>query len=98
MLGEQLHNCNLVKHRYTICLQHKDKGILLSALLKNTINPRPTDCEVDTLTATHRYSQRPTKNTIMYDVGKKEKAVINTKKRNTKYLHFWQFPVLSNIN
>ena len=36
MLGEQLHNCNPVKHGHAICLPHKDEGIPLSALPKDT--------------------------------------------------------------
>ena len=38
MLGEQLHNCNRVKYEYVTCLPHKDRGVPLSALPKDTTN------------------------------------------------------------
>ena len=36
MLGEQLHNCNPVNYRYATCLPHKDGGVPLSVLPKDT--------------------------------------------------------------
>ena len=36
MLSEQLHNCNPVKYGYTTYLPHKDVGVPLSALTKDT--------------------------------------------------------------
>ena len=36
MLGEQFHNCNPVKRRYATCLPHKDEGIPLTVLPKDT--------------------------------------------------------------
>ena len=36
MLGEQLYNCNPVKYGYATCLPHKDRGVPLSALPKDT--------------------------------------------------------------
>ena len=36
MLGKQLHNYNPVKYGYATCLPHKDGGIPLSALPKDT--------------------------------------------------------------
>ena len=38
MLSEQLHNCNPVKYGYATCLPHKDGGVSVSALPKDTIN------------------------------------------------------------
>ena len=36
MLGEQLHNCNPAKCKYATCLPHKDGGVPLSVLSKDT--------------------------------------------------------------
>ena len=36
ILGEQLHNCNPMKYECATCLPHKDGGVPLSALPKDT--------------------------------------------------------------
>ena len=36
MLGEQLHSCNLVNYGWATCRPHKDGGVPLSALPKDT--------------------------------------------------------------